>query len=255
MALLSRSLQVASVQEMLMPLPFREKLTMLMPPSLFYQRRIAEETRSGEPELALLAKVVQRGGTAIDVGANLGFFAYALSDIADWVVAFEPNPDYAFFARWMLRGRAEVHQLALSDVSGRGTLYVPLSDRGMILHLAGSLKQTHSQFRNIKAYDVEVGLVDVRFVKADVEGSEREVLDGARVTIARDRPIILLELLSGTHEDPAADTAAICESFGYDAFIVQRGEKIAALPAIAALGKNTSWGTDIDSRNVLFLPR
>ena len=52
----------------------------------FYQRRIAEETRSGEPELALLAKVVQRGGTAIDVGANLGFFAYALSDIADWVV-------------------------------------------------------------------------------------------------------------------------------------------------------------------------
>ena len=56
-----------------MPLPFREKLTMLMPPSLFYRRRIAEETRSGEPELAVLAKLVPRGGTAIDVGANLGF--------------------------------------------------------------------------------------------------------------------------------------------------------------------------------------
>jgi FkbM family methyltransferase len=201
---LSRSLQVGSVQGMLMPLPFREKLTMLMPPSLFYRRRIAEETRSGEPELAVLAKLVPRGGTAIDVGANLGFFAYALSDIADWVVAFEPNPDYAFFARWMLRGRAEVHQLALSDVSGRGTLYVPLSDRGMVLHLAGSLKQTHSHFRNIKTYDVEVrtldefGLMGVRFVKADVEGSEREVLDGARATIARDRPIILLAVLTRT---------------------------------------------------------
>ena len=75
-----------------MPLAFREKLTMLMPPSLFYRRRIAEETRSGEPELAVLAEMVPRGGTAIDVGANLGFFAYALSNIADWVVAFEPNP-------------------------------------------------------------------------------------------------------------------------------------------------------------------
>jgi hypothetical protein len=32
------------------PLAFREKLT-IMPPSLFYQRRIAGETRSGEPEL------------------------------------------------------------------------------------------------------------------------------------------------------------------------------------------------------------
>jgi hypothetical protein len=61
--------------------------------------------------------------------------------------------------------------------------------------------------------------------------------------------------LSGTHQDPAAYTATICESFGYDAFIVQRGAKIPALPAIHGLGKNTSWGTNIESRNVLFLPR
>jgi len=233
-----------------MPLSGREWLTMLMPPSVFYRRRIARETRTGEPELAVLAELVPRGGIAVDVGANVGFFAYALADIADRVVAFEPNPDYAFFARWMLRGRAEVREIALSDASGRGTLYVPLSDQG-----------SHVQFRKIKTYDVEIrtldeaGLAGVRFVKADVEGSEREVLDGARATIARDRPIIMLELLSGTHENPAADVAAICETFGYEAFIVQRGEKIAALPAISALGKNTSWGSEIESRNVLFLPR
>ena len=92
-------------------------------------------------------------------------------------------------------------------------------------------------------------------MKADVEGGERQVLDGARVTIARDRPIILLELLSGTHENPAAETTAICESFGYEAFLIQHGEKIAASPAITGFGKNMSWGTDIESRNVLFVPR
>src|SRR5207253_3956502 len=118
--------------------------------------------------------------------------------------------------------------------------YVPLSEEGVLLHLAGSLQRSHSQFRNIETHDVAVGTLDqaglagVRFVKADVEGGEREVLDGARATIARDRPVILLELLSGTHDNPAAGTAAICESFGYVAFIVQRGEKIAALPAITA---------------------
>jgi FkbM family methyltransferase len=244
-----------------MALAFREKLIMLTPPSLFYRWRIAEEARSGEPELAVLPELVPRGGTAIDAGANLGVYAYALADISDRVVAFEPNPDYAFFARFMLRGRAEVRELALSDASGRGTFYVPLSDAGMVLYLAGSLKRTHSQFRNMKTYDVEVralddcGLTSVRFIKADVEGSEREVLDGARATIARDRPTMLLELLSGTHDDPATYTAAICESFGYDAFIVQHGEKVAALPVIVALGKNTTWGTDIETRNVLFLPR
>jgi FkbM family methyltransferase len=250
-----------SVQGILMPLPFREKLTMLMPPFFFYRRRIAEEVRSGEPELAVLAKLVRRGGIAIDIGASRGVYAYALSGIAERVVAFEPNPDYASFARRMLRGRADVYEVALSDESGRGTFYVPLSDDGMVLHLAGSLKRAHSQFRNNKTYEVEIrtlddfGFMDVHFIKADVEGSEREVLDGARATITRDRPTLLLEILSGTHEDPGAYTAGICESFGYDAFILQRGEKIAALPAIAALGKNTSWGTCVDSRNVLFLPR
>src|SRR5205085_3866899 len=124
----------------LMPLSVVEKLAMLMPPSLFYRRRIAEEARSGEPELAVLAHLVPRGGTAIDVGASRGVYAYALSGIADRIVAFEPNPDYAHFARRMLRGRADVHEIALSDASGRGTFYVPLAENGMALHLAGSLK-------------------------------------------------------------------------------------------------------------------
>src|SRR5467141_1750924 len=124
-----------------MPLPLREKHTMLVPPAWFYRRRIADERGTGEPELAILAELMPHGGTAIDVGANQGFFAYALAEVAVRVVAFEPHPDYAAFARWMLRGRAEVHELALSDAPGRGTFFVPVSDRGMVLHLAGSLKQ------------------------------------------------------------------------------------------------------------------
>lgn len=244
-----------------MSLPWRERLAMLLPPPWFYRRRIAEEARTGEPELVVLDRLMRRGGTAVDIGANQGVFAFALSRVVDRVVCFEPNPDYARFARWMLRGRAEVHTLALSDTPGRGTFYVPHADDGMVLHLAGSLKRTHTQFKTMASYEVEIGtldafaLTDLRFIKADVEGSEREVLEGARATIARERPAILLELLSGTHTDPGALTAEICASFGYDAFIVQHGNKIAALPAIAALGKNTSWGTEIESRNVLFVPR
>src|SRR6266480_405698 len=84
-----------SARGLLMPLSLRDRLTMLMPPSVFYRQRIAQEARTGEPELAVLAELVPRGGIAVDVGANVGFFAYALADIADRVLAFEPNPDYA----------------------------------------------------------------------------------------------------------------------------------------------------------------
>lgn len=243
-----------------MPLPWRERIAMLLPPSRFYRRRIAQEAAAGEPELNVLDRLMQRGGTAVDVGANQGVFAFALSGVAERVVCFEPNPDYARFARWMLRGRAKVHRLALADKPGRGTFHVPHSDDGVVLHLAGSLKRTHTQFASIESYEVEIGtldqfaLADVRFIKVDVEGSEREVLEGARATMARHRPALLLELLSGTHADPGALAAEICASFSYAAFIVAHGKKIAALPAIAALGKNTSWGTQIESRNVLFLP-
>src|SRR5262249_51873178 len=101
-----------------MPLPWREKLAMLLPPPLFYRRRIAYEAATGEPELAVLDQLMRRGGTAVDVGANQGFFAFALSRRAARVVCFEPNPDYAAFARRMLRGRAEVHALALADKPG-----------------------------------------------------------------------------------------------------------------------------------------
>jgi len=242
-------------------LPFHEMLTMLTPPARFYRRRIAHEIAAGEPELASLAQLVPRGGIALDVGANQGIFAFALAGIADRVVAFEPNPDYAMFARWMLRGRAQVHALALSDAPGRATFHVPLADDGMVLHYAGNLKNTHTQFRNERTYEVEVRTLDsfsfagVHFIKIDVEGSERDVLEGGRATIARDRPVLLMELLSGTYQDPGAETAAICSDFGYDAFVVQKGEKLPALPTIAKLGKNTSWGTEIETRNVLFLPR
>src|SRR5215475_2354273 len=108
-----------------MPLSLRERLTMLMPPSVFYRQRIAQEARTGEPELAVLAELIPRGGTAVDVGANVGFFAYALADIGGRTAAgyqLCKNREFGL-ARWMLRGRADVRELALSDTSGHGTLY------------------------------------------------------------------------------------------------------------------------------------
>src|SRR5262249_44939752 len=196
-----------------MSLPWREKLAVLVPPPLFYRRRIAYEPAAREPELALLDKLVRRGGVAVDVGVNQGFFAFALSRRAERVVCFEPNPDYARFARFMLRGRAEVHALALADKPERATFYVPHSDEGLVLHLAGSLKRAHHQFKTIESYQVEVrtldsfSLTDVTFIKIDVEGSERDVLEGARETIARERPPLPLEPLPGTPGQRGALTA------------------------------------------------
>jgi len=246
-----------------MPLTWRERLiTTLVPASVYYRSRIADEATWGEHELYVLDKIMARGGTAIDVGANQGVFAYAFSRIADQVEAFEPNPDCAAFARRMLGVRARVHALALSNTNGRAEFVVPVSREGETLHLGGNLKQAAGGATDAIRFMVEVRTLDsyafkdVRAVKVDVEGSELDVLEGGRVTIVRDRPALIAELLTGAHADPVAITEHICASFGYAAKLATvGGEIIDALPVIRGLGSNTTWGSAIRNRNVLFLPQ
>jgi FkbM family methyltransferase len=244
-----------------MPLPLSERLTLaLMPSDLYYRRRIADEATWGEHELDVLREILKPGGTAIDAGANQGVFAYAFSRIADRVEAFEPNPDYAGFAKRMLGRRATVHQVALSDKSGRAEFVVPVAEDGTVLHLGGNLGAAGAPGQRVMRFDVELRTIDsygfqhVRAIKIDVEGSEPDVLAGARQTIERDRPPLIVELLTGAHADPAAATEAICRTYGYAAWLVTAdGERVGALPVIRSLGSNTTWGSPIRNRNVLFL--
>ena len=111
-------------------------------------------------------------------------------------------------------------------------------------------------------FEVEVRTLDsyafkeVRAIKVDVEGSEMEVLEGARETILRDRPPLIVELLTGAHADPVALTETICATYGYSAWLVTKDRaRVEALPVMRDLGTNTTWGSAIRNRNVLFLPR
>ncbi len=228
-------------------------------PDAFYARRLSEEIEGGEPELAMLGSLVGKGGIAVDIGANEGIYAFAMSELGAVVHAFEANPAFADFAKRSLGSRATVHQLALSNEMGHASFFIPLADDSSELHLAGNLKNSHSQFERQSVIKVEVrtldsfALTNVQLIKVDVEGSELEVLEGARETILRDHPALLLELLSGTYKDPLAVTRQVCEKYGYSAFIVDKGKRLDAMTTIAGLKSNTTWGTDIATRNVLFL--
>jgi FkbM family methyltransferase len=231
-----------------------------MPAALYYRSRIADEATWGEHELDVLGEIMAPGGTAIDAGANQGVFAYAFSRIATQVEAFEPNPDYARFAQRMLGSRARVHQLALSEKAGRAQFVVPLAEDGTVLHLGGTLADGGAATAKSMRFDVELRTIDsfafkdVRAIKIDVEGSELAVLAGGRATILRDRPPLIVELLTGAHADPVAATETICATYGYAAWLVTKdGQRVDAIPVIRSLGSNTTWGSAIRNRNVLFL--
>jgi hypothetical protein len=51
-------------------------------------------------------------------------------------------------------------------------------------------------------------------------------------------------------------TATICSTYGYAASLVTRdGGRVDAFPVMRSLGSNTTWGSAIRNRNVLFMPR
>src|SRR5207248_10305935 len=168
-----------------MKLSVEDRVKNLLPGRLYYPYKIRREGRGVEPELAMLRELVPAGCTAIDVGANRGYYSWALANIAASVEAFEPNPVLARFAQAKLGRKVRLHEVALSDHEGVATLYVPRRASGSSLHIIGNLGNvyTHDHVDEIQVRLATLdsyGFGNVGFLKIDVEGSEMEVLAGAR---------------------------------------------------------------------------
>jgi FkbM family methyltransferase len=208
-----------------MGLSFDDRLKLFVPAWLYYPHKIAKCTRLGEPELRILADLVPRGCTALDIGANRGYYSYALAKIADQVEAFEPHPGLARFLRRKLGRSVHVHEVALSNRSGSAILHIPQVKTGIDVHYNSSIKKVYA-FEKYIEVEVRVttldefGFDDVGFIKIDVEGSDMDVIEGGRQTIARNRPNMVVEITAHTHTDPLACIEQIKRTFDYDARIM-----------------------------------
>lgn len=169
-----------------------------------------------EPDaLALYRRLVRPGMTVLDIGANIGFHSLHLARLVGpggCVVAVEPtafahakllanlalNPEVAgrvrpvqvmltaraedaleteIHASWPVSGKAEVHETLMSQAkSTEGARALPL-DRLV----------------------ADQGLGRLDLIKLDVDGHETTVLEGARDTLARFRPLIYAEFCPHLH--------------------------------------------------------
>lgn len=173
-----------------------------------------------EPEFSLLPQLVARDRVAVDVGANMGVYTYALAALARRVHAIEPQASCcASIGAWArTRENVEVHHLGAGASVGRLTLYIPhrngraVGTRASFIPVDGEHSEMHVEVQPLDA----LGFLDVGFIKIDAEGFERDVLEGARKLLERDRPVLLIEI------DPAqrapgdfSGTFAFLETLGY----------------------------------------
>ena len=167
-----------------------------------------------------------RPGTILDVGAHDGLLTLPLARLPGArVLAFEPLPSaYARLAAACAgMPNVELRREALGAAPGRLMLSVPVVD-GAPAEQWASLAKDYSQFASVdvQAFAVAVitldslGLRDVTHMKVDAEGFEQEVLEGARATLRRCRPVLSLELEERHREGATRDVPALLAALGYE---------------------------------------
>jgi FkbM family methyltransferase len=182
--------------------------------------------RMWEPHLVrLFAKHVRPGTVAVDVGAHIGTHSISLANLvgAQGVVyAFEPQRKLH---------RELVHNARLNGLDNIVPLRFALGSKSEIVEMAvatklnegGTAVGSGGDRAEMRKLD-EFGLNNVSLIKIDVESYEDFVLDGARETILRNKPVIVIEIQGGSNYSTAtAQTKAAIDrtrtkltSFGYE---------------------------------------
>lgn len=121
----------------------------------------------------------------VDVGANIGnhsVFFYEIMAI-NKITAFEPNPENY---RRLVKSApfATTHQIALSNKSGTVSSIPHPTNMGASYCTDGG---------DIKCATLDSFELSPQLVKIDAEGMECAVLEGARETIKKHRPIMFVE--------------------------------------------------------------
>lgn len=182
----------------------------------------------------------EAGQCFVDVGANRGETILTMMLFKSYqnpIVAFEPNR--ILCEKFEQRGfhknpRVEIHNYGLSEKAGEMTLYIPFYRKWMFDGLASFhfeeaanwLRGRFWRFResnlHIEEMTTEVRTLDSfklnpYFMKIDVQGHELPVLKGARQTLERSKPILLIEAVE-------EEVASYLRELGYQCYAYEDGQ-------------------------------
>lgn len=190
--------------------------------------------------LAMFQRLIRADDVVYDVGANIGYYArFALAHfpVGRWI-AFEPmSANVRLLQKNLSRhaGRTAIFPVAVGDHDGEEVLQIDdfSSGAAVLDRISGGRaspgredlglppKTERVAMRRLDAIVLEKGLPGPNVIKIDTEGAEVEVLTGARETLERHKP----RLLIATHgADRAAAVLRILQPLGYHCFGFMEGD-------------------------------
>lgn len=179
-----------------------------------------------------LATSLRSGDTFVDVGANHGAFSVAASRFVGaggQIIAFEPQrrlaplveaslaathgSNYAVLQYICARTRKQVPLFLSEWSSGTASVFAAVKGAGR----SSTIVEAHALDELMEG----VRVVGRTYIKIDVEGSEQEVLLGARNFIMHHRPRIQMEVIDEIMSAAGVSPEALAETIqnlGYGAF-------------------------------------
>lgn len=192
--------------------------------------------------------LLHKGGTFIDVGANMGYFSLLASKVVGEdgrILAIEPSSrDFTRLVDNVNINRLEnitPCRIAISDKKGMTKLSVACEERSSLNTLGTSfgfkgIEKVAVEDVNTDTIDAIVekeGIKSVDVLKIDIEGSEMVALRGAKNTIEKFRPVILL----GTNEGALSacgveikDLKALLKELRYKSYVLEFSPKFVLVP-------------------------
>jgi len=214
---------------------------------------------------AVLA-LLRPGSVVIDVGANLGEWAIPFArsvGAAGRVIAIEPASRSAAALEATLAAnalhQAEIVRCAIGDHDGQAEFAVPVvtsaridTGTARIGPACAGHEALRVPLRSLQSLAAELGLDRLDLIKIDVEGHERQVLDGAASILDQYRPTLVME----TGHEAEGDRAAIHDrlrglSYRMLGILLDYGMAAADWPAYVALDPPFRAG---DAHNLLLAP-
>lgn len=149
---------------------------------------IGETAAYGYDQVDYAIKACKQRRVAVDVGAHVGMWSMWLAPKFGMVHAFEPVEEYRkIFPHNVQMDKVILYPCALGEHEGRVSLRTYPEDTGHT-HI-DSDEDGDSPIYPLDHFD----LPNVDLIKVDVEGYELPVLYGARETLKRCKPIVVVE--------------------------------------------------------------
>lgn len=210
------------------------------PEGFLLKRRLQRSIkRNDEQEINLVKKFIKSGTDSIDVGVYRGVYSYEMSKYSEKVHSFEPNPIIFKYINKNLKKfikNIHLYNFALSNQNKTMNLKIPIRNSNSnkeifeeYYEMGKATIHNENNFENYENFEIQTKTIDelsfdnkISFIKIDVEGHELEVIEGAKNTIKKDKPILLVEIEKQYTKKEVAESINFINSLGYKSYFFNK---------------------------------